>query len=440
MKSREIVYNILSDIFIEKAYSNLAINKHMKRANLEKKDENLVREIVYGTVENFYYERWIIRKFSSLKYKKIEDPLKIILLMSLYQIFKMDTIPEHAICHEAVELSKKVSNPSSSKFINGLLRNIIRNKEDIYTSFDTLGKKDRLSIEYSYPLWAVDELIEQHGEKFAYDLVKHSNDHPDFTIRVNTTKITRTELKKELENEGYLVSETIFAKDGLKIKQPHGIFMTNWFKKGYFIAQDEASMIVGQILNPAMDSKVLDLCSAPGGKTTHIAQMMENTGTVVSQDIYEHKLSLIDQNAYRLGLKNIKTMMQDATKMEANPVYEFVLADVPCTGTGIVRRKPEIKWTKSEQECKDLVVLQKEILLNASKQVKSGGVLVYSTCSINKYENLNIIEQFLEENNDFELKSFSEQVDLEGSERGYLEIYYNVSDMDGFFIAKLQKK
>jgi len=440
LNTREVIYNILYDVFIGKGYSNLVINKYIKKAKLEKKDENLIREVVYGTIENFYYERWIIRKFSSVKYKKIEDPVKIILLMSLYQLFKMNNIPEHAICHEAVELSKKVANISSSKFVNGILRNVMRNKEEIHNNFEKLGRKDKLSIQYSYPLWAIENLIEEHHEEFVYDLVSHSNDRPEFSIRVNTIKISRENLKSDLEDDGYKVSTTRYANEGLIIENPQGIFMTKWFLDGYFIVQDEASMLVGQILNPSLDSKVLDLCSAPGGKTTHIAQLMKNTGCVVSQDIHEHKLLLIEENAKRLGLENIEIELQDATELEVNPCYDFVLADVPCSGTGIVRRKPEIKWSKTEKDIIDLLVLQKEILKAASSQVKDNGILVYSTCSINKSENLNLIESFLAENKDFQLKPFENEVNLAGSEKGYLEIYYNELEMDGFFIAKLQKK
>lgn len=439
MNEREIAYQILYKIINEGAYSNLTLNKYLKKTDIEIHKKNFIRELVYGTLENYYYLRWIIKKKSDVKYKKIEKEIQVVLLLSLYQFTKMNQIPEHAICNEAVKLTKKYAKRGSDKFVNAIMRSAIRDIEKIEADFEKLGKKDKLSIEFSYPFWIIEYLSEQLGMEKTVELVKHSNDKPEFSIRTNTLKISREKLKENISNQGFVVFETEYAKDGLIIENPAGIFETDEFKNGFFTIQDESSMLVAQIMDAKKGELILDVCSAPGGKATHIAQMIEDEGMVVAQDLYSHKIKLIEENRDRLGIENLQAICKDIFEMEDKDTYDCVLADVPCSGLGIVRRKPELKWWKSEKELQGLISLQKRILEKASKQVKNGGTIIYSTCSVNPKENIEIVKKFLEENPNFELVSFNKFCEITGSEKGYLEIYYDTLKMDGFFIAKMKK-
>lgn len=439
LNERELAYKILYKIINEGAYSNLTINHYLKKLSIELHKKNLIRELVYGSLENFHYLRWLVRKKSSVKYKKIEPEIQIILILSLYQLDKMDNIPEHAICNEAVKLAKKYGKRGSEKFVNGILRSCIRDLEELQRDFDVLGTKDKLSIQYSFPFWLMEYLKDQLGEEKVFELIKHSNDKPEFIIRTNTLKASRSELMNRLEDQKFIVRKTSYAKEGLIIENPSGIFETIEFEEGWFIVQDESSMLVAQILDAKEGYNVLDVCSAPGGKATHIAQKMNNLGLVVAQDLHPHKIKLINDNADRLGITSIKSVCKDVFDMDDENIFDAVLADVPCSGLGIVRRKPELKWWKNVEEIEAIIELQRRILEKASKKVKKGGNLIYSTCSINPKENIDIVNEFIKNNPKFELMPFDDLCEIEGSEKGYLEIYYDTLKMDGFFIAKLKK-
>ena len=444
MNSRKIALDILMDIGLKGLFSNYVIDRYLN-GKISVKDKNLVRELVYGVLENRTYLDYIISQASNINIKKIHPKNLEILRMAVYQIAFMDRIPDRAAINEAVNLSKIGGHRGVSGYVNGVLRNISRNKK----KFMSIGEKDkdkRLSIRYSHPLWMIRRWIRDYGYEFTEGLCQYNNFRPKLDIRVNTIKTTREKLACNLHKCGYTVYKTRYAEDGLIVERPVDITETSEFKSGHFFIQDESSMLVGQIVNPRENSIVLDLCSAPGGKATHLGQMMNNRGRIVCRDIYDHKLNLVNENANRLGITIIETQNFDALKLDEEWIEkaDYCIVDAPCSGLGIIRRRPEIKWNRTEKDIEDLTEIQSNILDNAKRYVKSGGIILYSTCTIGKDENTDIVEDFLYKNPEFELIGFDNLIhskqNMETSKNGYIQLFPHIHHTDGFFIAKIRKK
>ena len=437
MKAREIAYKVLLDIEKNKNCSNMAINKHFKDVKISNQDRGLATEIIYGVIENKYYIDYMIDKLSKVKTNKMEIYVKTLLRMGIYQIMFLNSISDYAAVNETVNLAKK-KNSKVSGFINGILRNVIRQKEEI-GKVKTKDDVDYLSIKYSYDKWMIRNWMIHFGKEFTEELLEANNERPNIYLRTNTLKITRDELIKKLEKQNIKAEKVNVVEEAIKVEHLKDIENNSLYKEGLFTVQDVSSMLVGKVMNPKENSLVLDVCSAPGGKTTHMATLMNNTGQVVSRDIYDHKLKLIKASSKRLGLTNVDVEEFDGMKLDRESIgkFDYVLADVPCSGLGIIRRKPEIKY-KEKEEFRQLPPIQKKILENASKYVKVGGTLIYSTCTIQDSENIDVVNEFLQKNKNFELVPIKEvNVDLDNQEKGYMKIYPNVHNMDGFFISKL---
>jgi len=437
MNAREIAYKVLLDIEKNKNYSNMAINKHFKDVKLSNQDRGLATEIIYGVIENKYYIDYMIDKLSKVKTNKMEIYVKTLLRMGIYQIMFLNSISDYAAVNETVNLAKK-KNSKVSGFINGILRNVIRQKETI-GEIKIKDDIDYLAVKYSYDKWMIRNWMIHFGKDFTTELLEVNGQRPSIYLRTNTLKITRDELIEKLEQQNVKASKVNVVDEAIKVENLKDIENNILYKEGLFTIQDISSMLVGKVMNPKEKSLVLDVCSAPGGKTTHIATLMKNTGQVVSRDIYEHKLKLIKASSKRLNLTNVDVQEFDGLSLDKDSIgkFDYVLADVPCSGLGIIRRKPEIKY-KEKEEFRDLPPIQKKILENASKYVKKGGTLIYSTCTIQDNENIDVINEFLQKNKNFELAPIDEvKVDLDNQEKGYMKIYPNVHEMDGFFISKL---
>lgn len=441
---REVSYNVLNDIYNRGAFSNITLGKHLKDEN-DKRRQNFIRELVYGVLENDIYLEYVISKSSKIKMKKIHKKILIILKMGIYQIMFMDSVPDSAAVNESVILTKKHGNKGSIGYVNGMLRNISRKKDE----FENLEIKDdskRISIKYSHPKWLVDKWINEYGIKFTEELAMANNEKPSLNITINTLKTNKADLKKKLEDRGFEIREGQYSLDTLIIDNPFQISKIKEFLGGEFTIQDESSALVAQVMNPRPGSLVIDVCSAPGGKSVHIAQKMDNRGSVISRDINDYKLQLIDENSKRLGTDIIKTELYDARDLDDSLIAraDYVLVDAPCSGLGLIRRKPEIKINKGQSDIDSLSALQYKILDNAKKYLKVGGVLVYSTCTISTSENKDIIDKFLKENPEFTTVSLKEKIsndkDMSTLNEGYLELYPNIHATDGFFIAKMEKK
>lgn len=443
MNPRELAMQILLDVHENKAYSNLEINKYLKE-DIDFRDENLIREMVYGVLENNIYLDYIISKASKLAFKKIHKKILEILRLGIYQILFMDRIPNRAAVDEAVKLAKKHGNRGSIGFVNGILREIVRNT-DSYTKVETGDKFKDLSIKYSHPDFLVKEWVEDYGLEFTKNLIKANNKTPNLNIRVNSLKISRDELFKRLSQKGLEMSKGKLAKDCLIIHNPRRITELEEFKKGLFTIQDESSMLVGQLMNPKEGSRIIDISAAPGGKSTHLGQIMNNSGYILSRDIHKHKLRLIEENAKRLGITIIETEMYDGLNFDEKlkESFDYCLLDAPCSGFGIIRRKPEIKLNKGKKDISDLAKLQYKMLDRAKGYIKRGGTLIYSTCTISQEENLGLIKEFLAKNKNFSLDKMDkigEEEGLNNLDQGYIQLFPNIHGTDGFFIARLVKE
>lgn len=444
VRARQVAVDVLYEINEKQAYSNLQINK-IAAGQMDPRELNLFRELVYGVLENKLYLDHIIRKASNIRFNRIHKKILEVLRISIYQLYFMDRIPDRAAVNEGANLARKIGHKGSVSFVNGLLRAVARDKD----KFSKIEEKDRikyLSIKYSHPPFMIKRWTDQYGFQEAEEICKANNKRPSLNIRRNRLKISRDDLKRLLEKRGLVLEEGLYAEDCLIIKNPQEITEIEEFKEGLFTIQDQSSMMVGQIMDPRPGSSLLDLCSAPGGKTSHMGEIMANRGLILARDIHEHKLRLIEDNIRRLGIEIVKTEKADALKkdMELEGKFDYCLLDAPCSGTGIIRRKPEIRWNKNEDDIKSLAKLQAKMLDIAKDYLKIGGVLLYSTCSIEKEENQMVVEEFLERNPDFKLLSLegylADNKQIKGLDKGYLQFLPHKHGTDGFFISKMIKE
>lgn len=434
---RKVIVEILEEIFENGAYSNIVLKKVAKSQDIDDLDKGLIYRIVYGVVENKIYLDYIIRKLSSVRLKKIDNTVLNILRMSVYQINFMDKIPSFAVVNEAVKITKKY-NGRYGAFVNGILRNYLRNMEKT-NEIVSKNNMEYLSIKYSYPLWMIELFASKFGED-TESLLIGLNEEPKLVLRTNTLKIDRESLIKRLESIGMSVKKSEISSYGIILDDlgSNNIDETEEYKKGYYYVQDESSMLVAEVLDPKAGEKVLDLCSAPGGKTSHIAQVMNNQGQIEARDVFDHKLDLMNDTFDRLGINIVNCKKEDGTvhNSDYDNYFDKVLVDAPCSGLGIIKRKPEIKYNMTLESVKELSELQYNILLNASKYVKDDGILVFSTCTINDIENINTVNKFLKENSEFELV----KIKFDSKEYDNIEMYPHEDNTDGFFICKLKKK
>lgn len=430
-KTRELALKVLYKIDKEEAYSNIELNEQIKqnRKNLTEKDIGLISEIVYGVTTWRLTLDEIIKKYSKIKIKKISPWILNILRMGIYQIIFLDKIPKSAAVNESVNLAKRYGHASSSNFVNAILRKI--EKTD-YEEFFQIGDDiERISKITSMPKWIVEELMKNNEIKKVEEICKNSNIKPKITIRVNSLKINKQELIKKLKEKGIECNEPQEKVDDfLILEKIKNIENIDEFKKGYFTIQDISAGQTARILNPQPGELVLDACSAPGGKTTYMAELMKNKGKIEAWDIHEHRTKLVEQNAQRLGINIIETKVKDASLYDEKLKEKFdkILLDVPCLGIGVIKRKPDIKWKRKPEDVKNITEIQKKILDNCSKYLKKNGVMVYSTCSILEKENQDIVDEFLKENNEYYIRPEKTRNILPNEEK------------DGFFICKIYRK
>jgi 16S rRNA (cytosine967-C5)-methyltransferase len=439
MNSRNIAVEVLNAVLNKGAYSNIVLRKALNESQLNEKDKALLTELVYGTIKCKYTIDSILKLFLKNPFNKMDASILNLLRISIYQMKYLDKVPDYATVNEAVNISKKISI-GASKLVNAVLRNYLRNKDEISLKYE--NEIGRLSLEYSFEPWMVKLFVKQLGEEKGELVLKGLNSTPDVTVRVNRLKSQYKEVYEKLEEMDYKVEEGYLSKDAIKISKGKSIENNSLFKDGSITVQDESAMLVAPLMELKEDMILMDLCSAPGGKTTHISEIMNNKGKVLAFDIHENKLGLIKENAERLGISNIELKVMDASVYEEKfkDYAHRVLIDVPCSGLGIIRKKPEIKWNKSFKDIKDIISIQEKIIKNAANYVVPGGMLIYSTCTINKSENEDVVNKFLKGNSNFKLEKIDigQRDNLIYSENGMATILPN-DKMDGFFIAKLKR-
>ena len=443
-KAREIALKVLYRIDKEGAYSNIALDEELKknRNNLNEKDIGLISEIVYGTTTWKLTLDEIIKKYSNIKLKKISTWILNILRIGIYQIIFLDKIPKSAAVNESVNLAKRYGHKSSSNFVNAILRKV--EKKDFDEFFEIEDDIERISKTTSMPTWIIEELLKENSIDKVSEICQNSNKRPKVCIRVNKLNTTKEEVKKKLEGKG-INARYGLINDFLILNKTKNIENMEEFKKGDFTIQDEAAGLIPLILNPKEGEKILDACSSPGGKTTYMAEIMNNKGNIEAWDIHEHRVKLVQETSKRLGINIINAKVNDATiyKEEYKEYFDKILLDVPCLGMGVLKRKPDIKWQRKKQDIEEITKIQMKILETCSKYLKSGGELVYSTCSIFDEENRQIIEKFIEKNKEFEIVKIKE-IEQEFFNKyiinsKYISVYQN-EKTDGFFICKIAKK
>ena len=409
-------YRILNQYFEDESFLNIALNEELKKSELKREDKDLCTTIVYGTIQNLLAIQYQLQPY--IKGKRVKKKIKTLLYLSLYQLMYLDKIPEYAVINEAVNIAKK-QGYQTSKFVNAVLRNFVRNER---RSLEGLDELERISIETSHPLWMVKMFNKQYGLEKAKKICLEDNTPPTRSGRVNTLKASKEELLKEgCFKEGTLSKDALLYNKG-------NLALTSYFKEGKVTIQDESSQLVARLLDPQKTDYVLDMCSAPGSKTTHLSALMENQGEIEAYDLYEHKVKLVEYNLRRLGVKNVHIQAGDSTKLkEVYPekTFDRILLDAPCSGFGVLKRKPEIKYHDSSI-MDGLVSLQALLLENAYYLLKNDGTMVYSTCTINKKENELMIQKFIEKHPDMEVIK----------QRTILNYEYHT---DGFFMCKMKK-
>lgn len=445
---RELSLNMLMEILEEGKYSNTVILNTLKNYQyLEKQDRAFLTRLTEGVIERLIELDYIINEFSKVKVKKQKPVIRNILRMGVYQMKYMEQVPERAACNEAVKLADKKGFYHLKGFVNGVLRNIARNLDNI--SYPD-RKKDRIgyfSVIYSMPEWIVSLWLDSYGEDITEKMLIASMDEKKTTIRCNSRNVKKEDLKKRLEAEGVTVEEGVYAKEALKISNYNYIDKLPGFYKGDFSVQDESSMLVGIVSGVKENDKVIDVCAAPGGKSLHISELMNGTGMISARDISENKTAMIDENILRLHAHNVTTKVWNAEKMDTEWVNkaDLVIADLPCSGLGVLGKKNDIKYKTSKESIEELVKLQRKILTTVSSYVKQGGTLIYSTCTVNLEENNKNITWFLEQYQDeFEMVSLNpylpEELQNEQTEKGYLQLFPGIHKTDGFFLAKFRRK
>lgn len=425
MTDLELIFNSLSNIIYKGKKSNDEINYlYNKTSNL-----SYITKVIYGVLENKIYLDYMIDKLSKVKLKKIHKNVLIILEIGIYNIHFLET-KDYATVDKLVDLTKK-KNKRSAGFVNAILRNFIRNEKEI-SKIKISDDLKSLSVRYSMPYDITQYIFDNYGMDYTKEFLRYANKESKLSIRVNTTKINVKSLKKDLESIGYTVIDSKISKDALIVGNPNGLVSTDLFENGLFTIQQEASMKTVEVLNPQHDSNILDICAAPGTKTTYIAEYTENTGKILANDISFNKLDLIMENINRLGLRNIELTNFDARvyKDEYKEKFDYILVDAPCSGLGVMARKPEIRYNRSLEDIRKLAELQREIITNAIKYLKVGGVLVYSTCTIGNIENIENFE-FIEKMENMEV------IPIDGKD--YIEFVSFKENTDGFFISKFKK-
>ena len=438
--ARLIAFKALAKIQNNKGFSNLVVNNSLNAQSLSSRDKAFVTALVYGVVERSLTLDFIIEANSSKKIKNMDSAVVTILRMGVYQLYYMNSVTESASVNESVELSKKVGYSRASGFINAVLRSCIRNF-DLERSLCEIKEVDKqLSIRYSCPLWLVQMWIKENGEEKTRAFLGRSVGKPPIYIRVNSLLITEEALIEELKNEEIVAKKTDL-ENCLLITSLNDCENSEAFKKGYFHVQDKSSQLCIKYADIKENDIVLDVCSAPGGKAFTAAQYMRNKGKLLAFDLHKNRVNLISEGAKRLKIDCISADCQDATIYNAElPKADVVICDVVCSGFGIIRRKPEIKY-KTQDEIARLPEIQYNILSNASRYVKDNGTIVYSTCTVNKRENEEVVNCFLKEHSDFDIviPNKDEANCFEGLNYGCITLFGDDNNSDGFFICKMRK-
>ncbi|MCM3746146.1 16S rRNA (cytosine(967)-C(5))-methyltransferase RsmB [Paenibacillus pasadenensis] len=457
--ARELALDALVRVDRDGAYSNLQLNAALQESGLSRADAGLATELVYGTLQRRLTLDYWLQQFIAKGFAKLEPWVLSLLRMSLYQLVYLDRVPPHAAVNEAVTIGRRRGHAGISGMLNGVLRNAVRQLPQLKA--ETFGgeKNDvrRLSLRHSYPEWITERWVADYGVETAELMMAAGNEPPRSSLRVNRLRISPEQALLQLEQAGFHASLSEAAPwAGVVVARGGNLTATDGYTEGLWSIQDESSMIVAAAANPRPGFRVLDCCAAPGGKSAHMAELMDGHGEIIANDLHPHKRALIESQAARLGLDVIKAVSGDAAELPehfAHASFDLVLLDAPCSGLGVIRRKPEIKWTKTPDDIVAIAAIQEKLLDAAALLVKPGGTLLYSTCTIAGEENAGQIDAFLSRNPEFApdpegwpaevlapLQAAGAAADGSGHFGGTLQLLPHHFGSDGFYIARLKRR
>ena len=449
LTGRHLARLVLDQYEIEDTYLNLGLTRILNQYNqADQREKDFCSELVYGVLRNLLKIDFILGRLLSRPLESLKIPVKNILRIAIYQLLELSEIPEHAVVHSAVAETKGTRYSGLSGLVNGVLRNYLRQKNKLSMVDPETELAQYLSLEYSHPIWLIERWLDQFGLATTKTLLETNNRQPPLTVRINQHLVEGEEFKKELTAQGILWRPGLFLDEAITLWDlPSSIAGLSQFQEGKFFVQDESSMLVGHLIAPRPDETIIDLCAAPGGKSTHMAELTADRCRIISIDDHPHKVGLIKENAARLKLENIEPVLGDARKVfiDGDQWADAVLVDAPCSGTGVLRRRIDARYRRKPDEIKALAALQREILQRAARLVRPGGRLVYSTCTLEPEENQEQIKWFTQNYPEFQIEPYSQflpeglEACLAETDRRWATLLPVPDGGDGFFMCRLRR-
>lgn len=447
INERELVLGILMEVTEKGRYSHIIIREVLKKYQyLDKKERAFITRVTEGTLEHMMELDYILDQFSTVKVKKMKPAIRNILRSAVYQLKYMDTVPDSAVCNEAVKLTVKKGFVGLKGFVNGVLRSTAAGLGQVRYPKDPV---ERLSVRYSMPLWILELWLRNYDRETVEIMLKDFQKEKPLVIRGRTAQEEGSQgvpdLRKELEEEGVRIKQHPYLPYAYYLLGQDHLEKLKSFREGHFFVQDISSMLVCEAAAPHPGDMVIDVCAAPGGKAIHMAEMLHGTGSVEARDLTAYKVGLIQENIDRAGLSNIRAVQMDACVPDTSSIEkaDIVIADLPCSGLGVLGKKTDLKYKTTEESLESLVRLQKEILSTVKAYVRPGGTLIYSTCTVNPSENIDNVHWFLEQNPEFSLKDIRENLCEELrkyiQEKGCLQLLPGIHESDGFFLGCMKK-
>lgn len=442
--ARETALAVLMKVFNEGAYANLALEKELAKTDLESRDRALVTELVNGVVRMKKHLEWVLGVFLARGNKKLPERAQWILLTGIYQILFMDRIPAYAAINEAVNMVRR-DLPGLAALTNGVLRNVERQRDKLPFPDRNQDLTEYLAVRYSHPEWMVERWLARYGPETTEQLLMFNNTPPPLTVSVNMLKTNRARLAEMLRQEGVQVqdgglSPRCLVLSGMEVP----VFELTAYRSGLFYIQGESTMLIAPALAPEAGWQVADFCAGVGGKSIHLARIMQDSGTIFASELYAHKADLLQRNCRRMGITIVEPRVEDMMQtVLPDRSADAVLLDAPCTGLGVIRKRADLRWRRKEDDILKMAGIQTAMLERAARCVKPGGVLLYSTCTIEPEENEQVIMRFLESNPGFKPEAISglQQIDLpeEQKQSGLLTLFSPALSIEGMFLARLRR-